>query len=456
MLVSRSSAVAGLAATALLFTTPTGAQAAPAEAAAAMPAAASFAANCGTKPVTLLGYFETGFPDAIDLANLFSKQYPSVKWDVRQEPFATLTQDAPLVMSGPNPPDLIRIPTWSGLVKDHLLKDLDGYYKTFGWSSFPASDLAQLRVAPSGSPTGEGPLWGMGLNYSMTGVFYNKAYAAKIGMTSPPQTLAQLDALLAKAKSAGLLPVEQFDSAGNGGLIFPLQYLMADYNIASQGSVNSINTWVFDQPHANIDTSANLQAVEHLDQWIKDGYFNSDANAVAYATMMSRFEHGQGVFIFDGDWESGNFDSNLPGKYGFFLFPPITAGGKQGAMSAPLTYGISASAKHASCAAYFLNWVATNPAARALNVKEGGSNPGGPSNLAIPAVKPGTVTAQTLAAGHVIAQDNGAMGFIANATGSIDAEGWTPAVEDLFAGHETPAQVLKNVQSDYLQELNAP
>jgi raffinose/stachyose/melibiose transport system substrate-binding protein len=48
------------------------------------------------------------------------------------------------------------------------------------------------------------------------------------------------------------------------------------------------------------------------------------------------------------------------------------------------------------------------------------------------------------------------MGFIANATGSIDAEGWTPAVEDLFAGHGTPAQVLKSVQTAYEQELNAP
>lgn len=449
--VTRSSAVAGLLAATLVVTSPTGAQAANASS-----GPASFAANCGTQPVTLEGYFETGFPDAIDLANLFTKQYPSVKWDIRQEPFAALTQDAPLWMSGPNAPDLIRIPTWSGLVKDHLLKNMDGYYKTFGWSSFPASDLAQLRVAPSGSPTGVGPLWGMGLNYSMTGVFYNKALAAKIGMTSPPQTLAQLDALLAKAKAAGLLPVEQFDSAGNGGLIFPLQYLMADYNLASTGSVNSINKWVFDQPHQTVITAPNLQAVDHLDQWIKDGYFNTDANAVSYATMMSRFEHGQGVFIFDGDWESGNFDGNFPGKYGFFLFPPIKAGGKQGAMSAPLTYGISANAKHANCAAYFLNWVATNPAARTLNVKEGGSNPGGPANLPIPPVKPGTVTAQTLKAGGVIAKDNGAMGFIANATGSIDAEGWTPAVESLFAGHETPSQVLKNVQAAYEQELSAP
>ena len=37
-------------------------------------------------------------------------------------------------------------------------------------------------------------------------------------------------------------------------------------------------------------------------------------------------------------------------------------------MSAPLTFGIAAKAKHADCAAFFLNWVATNPKARKIDV----------------------------------------------------------------------------------------
>jgi raffinose/stachyose/melibiose transport system substrate-binding protein len=453
-LLKRHSALAGLLAATMIVATPTGAQAASSAGLASGPA--SFAANCGTKPVTMQGLFESGFPDAVDLANLFTKQYPNVKWNIREDPFATITSNAPLILSGPNPPDLMRMPQITGLVKDHLLKNMDGYFNTFGWDKFPAGDLVQMRVAPSGSPQGVGPLWAMGLDYSMTGVFYNKALAAKVGMTTPPSTLAQLDAVMAKAKADGVLPVEQFDSSGNGGLIFPLQYLMADYTIASSGSVAPITDWVLDEPHATVVTPANLQAVEHLDTWIKDGYFNADANAVSYSTMMSRFDHGTGLFIFDGDWESGGFDSNFHGKFGFSLFPPLNAGGKQAAMSAPLTYGIAATAKHANCAAFFLNWVATNPAARLTNVVVGGSNPGGPASLPIPGVKPGTVTAQTLEAGQVIARENGGMGFIANATGPIDAEAWTPAVQELFGGHLSPADVLKNVQADYEQELSAP
>ncbi len=403
----------------------------------------TFASACGTRPVTLQGYFESGFPDITDLTTAFTKQYPSVKWKVREDPFATITQDAPLTLGGPNPPDLMRLPTISSLVKDRLLKNLDPYFQEYGWKSFPASQLAQLRTSPTGVGVGTGPLYAMGINYSLTGVFYNKALAAKIGM-KVPQTLAQLDAILAKAKAAGITPIEQFDGGATGGLLFPLQQLMADYGSASQ-----IDNWVFDRPGATIDTPANLQATEHLQQWIKAGYFNPDANAVLYPQMMSNFEAGKALLIFDGDWESGNFDAHMPGQVGFFLMPALKAGGPQAAMSAPLTYGIAAGAKHADCTAFFLNWVATNPTARKINVEVGGSNPGGPATLPIPKVKPGSTTSQTLAAGAIAAKDNGDMGFIANANGSIYAEAWTPNVQKLFAGQETPQAVLSSVQAAY-------
>jgi len=404
---------------------------------------------CGTKPVTMQAYVETGFADAPELMHLFTRQYPNVKWNIQQNQFAVITQGAPLALSGPNPPDLMRMPQLNGLVHDHLLKNLDPYFKEYGWNKFPASQLAQMRMPASGHPRGTGSLWAMGLNYSLTGVFYNMTLAARIGMTQPPATLTQFDADLAKARSAGITPIVQFDGGATGGLLFPLQQLMADY-----GQTAPINSWIWQKPGANINTPSNLAATQHLDQWIKNGYFNSDANATDYATMMSKFEHGQGLFMFDGDWESGNLNTLMPHKVGFFLMPPVKAGGTQAAMSAPLVYGIAATAKHADCAAFFLNWVATNAAARQLNVSAGGSNPGGPPGLTIPA-KQGTLVAQTLTAGKVVAQQSTGMDFIANATGAIYAEDWTPAVQKLFAGQQTPQAVLRSVQAAYEQQVQS-
>ena len=131
----------------------------------------------------------------------------------------------------------------------------------------------------------------------------------------------------------------------------------------------------------------------------------------------------------------------MPGKVGFFLMPPLKAGGKQAAMSAPLTYGIAAKAKHADCAAFFLNWVATNPTARKINVAVGRLEPGRAAEPADPGGEAGLDDrADARGRDGVAAKDNGAMDFIANANGAIYAQAWTPEVQKLFAGQETPAR----------------
>ena len=117
-------------------------------------------------------------------------------------------------------------------------------------------------------------------------------------------------------------------------------------------------------------------------------------------TPTRRFGEGEGVFIFNGDWQNAGYDKEMPGKVGFFLMPPAEAGGTPAAMSAPLTYGIAANAKHADCAAFFLNWVATNPTGapdrrRGRRLEPG--RPGRPDDAR--RSRQGSVTNETLAAG---------------------------------------------------------
>ena len=121
-------------------------------------------------------------------------------------------------------------------------------------------------------------------------------------------------------------------------------------------------------------------------------------------------------------------------------------GGSRGDV-APLTYGIAANAKNADCAAFFLNWVATNETARQIDVTVGGSNPGGPADCSIPPVAAGSVTNETLAAGRRVAKA-GAMDFIANATSSIFAQGWTPELQKMVGGKHDAAGLLKAVQAN--------
>jgi raffinose/stachyose/melibiose transport system substrate-binding protein len=405
--------------------------------------------DCGTDPVVLNAYFETGFDIPFKLSEEFTKQYPNVTWDIKQDQFTNLMTATPRLLAGDNPPDLIRLPSMVSLVKDGLLKKLDDYATAYGWDKWSAAQLAQNRVADDGT-RGSGSLYAMGLNYSMTGVFYNKTLATQIGMTQPPATVAEFEDLLSKAKAAGLQPIMQWNAtASGGGLAFPLQNLMAAY-----GPTEPINDWIFQKSGTTIDTASNLTAAQHLEDWVKAGYFPKDANAIEYTDANARFGKGEGVFMFNGDWQNATYDKDLPGNVGFFVFPPGESGGKVAAMSAPLTYGIASKAKNADCAAFFFDWVATNETARQINVDIGGSNPGGPTDLPVPSAAAGSVTNETLAAGNEVAKDNGGMDFIANATGSIFAQGWTPELQKMIGGRQDAAGLLKAVQAEYEKELN--
>jgi raffinose/stachyose/melibiose transport system substrate-binding protein len=410
---------------------------------------AQSAPDCGTEPVKLNAYFETGFDIPFKLAEEFTKQYPNVTWDIKQDQFTNLINETPRLLSGDNPPDLIRLPTMVSFAKQGLLKNLDDYATAFGWDEWPVPQLNQNRVAEDGT-RGSGSLYAMGLNYSLTGIFYNKELAAQIGMTEPPKTLAEFEDLLAKAKDAGLLPIMQWGSAKSGmGLAFPLQALMA-----SVGPVEPINDWIFQKPGATIDTESNLVAAQHLEQWIENGYFPPDINAIEYTDANARFGKGEGVFIFNGDWQNAGYDTDMPGNVGFFLMPPAEADGSPAAMSAPLTFGIAAKAKHADCAAFFLTWVASNEEARQIDVTIGGSNPGGPSGLPMPSVAEGSVTNETLAAGVVVGEAGTSMDFIANATSAIFAQGWTPELQKMVGGRQDAAGLLKAVQAEYERQLS--
>jgi len=403
---------------------------------------------CGTAPVVMNAYFETGFDIPFKLVEEFTKQFPNVTFDTKQDQFANLITSTPLLLSSDNPPDLLRLPTMVSFAKDGLLLNLDKYATMYGWDQWPVPQLNQNRVAADGT-RGSGSLYAMGLNYSLTGIFYNKKLAAQIGMTAAPKTLAEFEDLLAKAKAAGLQPIMEWGSAKSGmGLAFPLQNLMA-----SVGPVGPINDWIFQKKGATIDTPSNLIAAQHLEQWVKSGYFPKDINAIEYTDAADRFTKGEGVFTFNGDWQNPAYDAAMPGNVGFFVMPPEKAGAGPAAMSAPLTYGIAAKAKHADAAAFFFTWVASNPIARQINVDIGGSNPGGPADASVPKVKAGSVTIETLAAGVVVGKAGNAMDFIANSTSSIFAQGWTPELQKMVGGKQTAAGLLKAVQAEYLREL---
>ena len=69
------------------------------------PSASAVAAgpSCGTDPVELNAYFETGFDLPFKLSDEFTKQFPNVTWKISQDQFTNLMNATPRLLSGDNP-----------------------------------------------------------------------------------------------------------------------------------------------------------------------------------------------------------------------------------------------------------------------------------------------------------------------------------------------------------------
>ena len=68
------------------------------------------APSCGTDPVVLNSYFETGFPLPSKLAAEFTRQFPNVTFDIKEDQFANMMENSPRLLAEDNAPDLIRLP----------------------------------------------------------------------------------------------------------------------------------------------------------------------------------------------------------------------------------------------------------------------------------------------------------------------------------------------------------
>ncbi|WP_432824479.1 ABC transporter substrate-binding protein [Dactylosporangium sp. CA-092794] len=406
--------------------------------------AASAATGVGTDPVTLTILVSTPDVTLFDaLGSAFHGKYPNVTVKITSQDYNSLVTNTPRILAGTGAPDLVRIASFGNLVTDHLLTNLDGYAAAYGWTSWPQSQFASTRVAANGTERGSGSLYGVGPGFGLTGVYYNTELAARIGMTKPPATLAEFEQLLAKAKDAGLLPI--LINGKDGGTVFPLQNLQMDY----AGGPQQVQAWNYDSPGADINTPATVRAAATLQQWAASGHFAPDVDSVDQTEAPARFAAGTGVFFPSGNWQAPGLDKAGPGKFGFFLFPPLKEGDHYTAMTAADTLAIPTRAAHATVAAAFLNFIQTDPGARTDTVTLGGVVPAGPANAPAPSAPDGSVVAATVTAFRQLLDSDGLVDFMANATASIQVNTLLPQTQLLMAGKTTPEAFAGKVQSDY-------
>ena len=398
-----------------------------------------------TDPVVLTIADETGFPLTDDLAAEFTKQYPNVTFNVTRDTFANLTANAPKLLASDTPPDLIRLPTIGDTVKDGLLANLDPWFDAYGWDSWSAAQLAPLRMGEDGV-RGAGSLYQLGLGYSITGIYMNTKLADQLGIDAPPTTLAELEDDFAIAKAGGVLPMMEGDK--DGVVNFVVQAAINQY-----ADPKELMDWILNVKGATYDTPGNVKGADLIKKWADAGYFPSDINSIDYATFVSRFQGGEGLFTFNGNWAAADTQAKMGDDVSFFLVPPVEEGGNHVAMGAANSFSVAAGSKHLNEIVFFLNWIHTNDKARQIVTDVTGAAPGGDPSQAQPKVAAGSLIEDALAMSAQIAAEDGQVDFMANATAGIYAGAIIPESQLLVTGQISGQDFVTAVQKFYADEL---
>lgn len=397
--------------------------------------------DLGTDPIELTLYDGAGLKKIDEaLIAAFTERHPNVTITARYDPDEVQAVNAPRVLASDNPPDIARIIALPAAVANRQLTELDPWADAYGWNELPEGQMAMYRVDDA-AVRGTGPQYTMASGFTLTGLYYNKDLANRIGMTSPPTTVEDFEQALAAAKTAGLVPI----MAGNKSaqVTFLVQMMLN----ASLGR-DAVNDWVFNAPGATLDTPAGVDAAAVVADWAANGYFPQDTNGTDATAAAGRFAAGEALFYASGNWDAAALQTKMGGNVGFVL-PPAPAGEPVLAMSDPVSnFAIPSGSDDKNAAAAFLDFLRSEAGRQAA--VDAGFAPSGTGE--VPATAPGSLGAQIQAAFGRLVASGGQVQFVQNATNGMSGT-WLPQVQMLAAGRTTPAEMMGAVQSAYEQDL---
>jgi raffinose/stachyose/melibiose transport system substrate-binding protein len=385
-----------------------------------------------------------GIDDAQKQLNAdFHKKYPNVTIKRVSRSFSDLKTTLKLALSGDNPPDVVQAnqgyPDMGAFVKAGLLRPIDDYAGLYKWTDYYPSSLLKLNSFSADGKTWQGDkLYGVSQTGELVGLYYNKAVLQKAGISSPPTTLDELTADMAKVKAAGELPLSYGDVEKSPGIHL---FGFALSAIAGAQKVNDLvkgtsGSW----------TGADeVKAASVVQGWQKSGYITPGANGVSRDAAVEAFGKGDAAFLITGTWYLATLaEASASKDIGFTALTPagsstpVTMGGEG------LAWAITSKTKNANAAAAYIDFITDENASKVL-VKTGNLPTVVPSGT--PAEK-GTVTGDITADYETISKSNGITPYLDYATPTF-YDTLTAAAQDLIAEKVTPEQFGQKLQDDY-------
>ena len=403
-------------------------------------------ATLGPVTLHLLDYFTGGVDNTWmnDVVTAFEKEYPNITVQRQSLDWTDLMQELPLKLKSSSPPDIV--PPNNGwqslgtLVQGRLVDDLSSYASAYGWyNTMPSSLLREQEFSADGRQMGIGEVFGTPVAMSSAiEVYYNRSLLKRLGL-SVPTTFSAFTADLAKAKAAGITPIE-LGNQGQTGITQPLYSVMD-----ALGEESYITNYVYSQGQASLanQSSGFPQAVADMNQWASDGYFTKQFAGIPETDAETGFVQGNGLFHFDYSGSLPFTSTAQSAGFGSFIMPRDDGKPAVATMSAASELSVSSASKHVAAAAAFLNFAASPAAAQiAANL---GTDPMLAPDVTLPAGNP--LFADETANANLLAQNNTSVPYLDWATPTM-FNTLMVQMSEVLGGKTSVASAIGALQSD--------
>ncbi|MEJ7837608.1 MAG: extracellular solute-binding protein [Thermomicrobiales bacterium] len=325
------------------------------------------------------------------------------------------------------------------MIRGGQLVDLTPYIAEYQWDTLlPPSLAARCSFSADGTVFGEGQLWGIPSESEIVGFYYNKTVFADNGLTIPT-TFAELETLLQALVDAGITPIVFGNSER-----WPAIHLFGEIH-GTLATAEYLDGIVYRREGATFDDPTMVEAATKLVEWKDNGFLIDGFEGLTADDAAALFQTGEGALMLQGSWQAPAVKTDLAENAGFFLMPPVEAGGKVlnvGGVAIP--YSITTNAADPDLAAAFINNLVSQEAFDAWI--EAGGLPAGvitPDKIVADTVDGDLYTAWNTALesdslGHYL--DWAAPGFYDELTGQL---------QNLLGGQMQPAEFATALQTFY-------
>lgn len=247
------------------------------------------------------------------------KALPDIKILRTVVPSIGIRESYRLAVSADKTPDLAY--TWpaasvlAGYARTGKVAPLDAYYAKYKWDGI--NDFYRGRNSYRGN------IYGVPMEQDLMGVYYNRDLFKKLGL-EVPKTYAEFQAVAAKVKEAGYVPIafgnrDRWPATNTLSLVLGL----TAGREAEEKVLFGDGSWT---------DPAFKKAAETIADWAKEGYFPRGFNGIGYDEANGLFLGGRAAMTITGSWALQDMARSAKFDLGVFMLPPISEGVPAGTM----------------------------------------------------------------------------------------------------------------------------